>query len=108
MQFENENDAIPSAINMNRLRFPTWLSDCCCQNKGECDLNQSNVNSFVKSVARNNSKNNDDRHKIHKIFLINCFVFVITVVSKTAHGLVIAQITVNSLEKTLQLFRRNG
>ena len=32
--------------------------------------------SFVEWVA----KNNDDRHKIHEIFLINCFVFVITLV----------------------------
>ena len=43
----------------------------------------------------NNSKNNDDRHKTYKIFLVDCFVFVI--------ALVIAQIAANSLENTLQL-----
>ena len=31
---------------------------------------------FVKRVAKNNSWNNGDRHKIHQIFPINCFVFV--------------------------------
>ena len=51
----------------------TWWSDYCCQNKGECDLNQSNVDSFVKRVARNNSENNDDRHIIRKTFLIVLF-----------------------------------
>ena len=29
--------------------------------------------SFVERVAKNNSWNNGDRHKIHEIFLINCF-----------------------------------
>ena len=38
------------------------------QNKGECDLNQSNVDSFVERVAKNNSKNNGDRYKTYYIF----------------------------------------
>ena len=33
-------------------------------------------------MARNNNENNGDRHKIHEIFLINYFVFVITLVLK--------------------------
>ena len=44
----------------------------------ECDLNQSNVDSFVARVAKNNSRNNVDCHRIFKIFLINCFGTVIT------------------------------
>ena len=43
-------------------------------------LTQSKDGSFVERVARNNSRNNGDHHKIYEIFLINCFVFVITVV----------------------------
>ena len=42
--------------------------------KGKCSLNQSRVDPFVGRVAKNNS----DRHKIHEIFLTNCFVLVIT------------------------------
>ena len=49
-------------------------------NKGECNLNQSKDDSFVERVAKNNSSNNGDRHKIYEIFLINCFAFVITLV----------------------------
>ena len=45
-------------------------------NNEECNLSQSKDNSFVERVA----KNNGDRHKIHEIFLINCFVFVIALV----------------------------
>ena len=60
--------------------FHTWRSDCCYLNKGECNLNQSKDDSFVERVAKNNSWNNGDRHKIHEIFLINCFVFIITLV----------------------------
>ena len=44
-------------------------------NKGERNLNQSKDDSFVERVAKNNRWNNGDRHKIHMIFLINCFVF---------------------------------
>ena len=56
----------------------TWRSDYYDLNKGECNLNQSKYDSFVERVAKNNSWNNGDRHKIHEIFLSNCFVFVIT------------------------------
>ena len=35
------------------------------QNKGEYDLNQSNVESFVERVAKNNRENNSFSHKIH-------------------------------------------
>ena len=40
----------------------------------------SNVAPFVERMAKNNRRNNGNRNKIHKIFLLNCFVFVITVV----------------------------
>ena len=51
------------------LRHPviTWWSGYCHLNKGECDLNQSKDDSFVKWVAKNNNWNNGDRHKIHEI-----------------------------------------
>ena len=55
-------------------------------NKGECNLpgnlNQSKDDFFVERVVKNNSWNNGDRHKIHEIFSINCFVSVITLVWK--------------------------
>ena len=54
----------------------TWWSGYCYLNKGECDLNQSKDDSFVERVAKINSRNNGVRHKIHYIFLVNCFVFV--------------------------------
>ena len=60
----------------------TWRSGYCYLNKGECNLNQSKDGSFVERVPKNNSWNNGDRHKIHEIFIINCFVFVITLVWK--------------------------
>ena len=63
----------------------TWRSGYCYL-KGECNLNQSKDCSFVERVARNNSWNNGDRHKIYEIFPINCFVFVITLVWKTVHS----------------------
>ena len=54
----------------------TWWSAYCDLNKGECDLNESKDDSFVKRVAKNNNWNNGDRHKIHEIFLIDCFAFL--------------------------------
>ena len=63
----------------------SWWSGSCYLNKGECDLNQSKDDSFVKQVAKNNNWNNGDRQKIHEIFLINCFVFVIILVWQTVH-----------------------
>ena len=81
----------------------TWWSDYCYQNKGELSLNQSNFNSSVKRVAKNNSKNNGGRHKIHKIFMMHCILLAITLVWKTVHPLAMAQITAYLLEKTLQL-----
>ena len=53
------------------------LSGYCSQKKGECNLNQSNVDSFAGRVAKNNSKNNGDCHKIHKVFPTYCFVLVV-------------------------------
>ena len=50
----------------------SWWSGYFYLNKGECDLNQSKDDSFVKRVVRNNNQNNGDGHKIHEIFLINC------------------------------------
>ena len=35
--------------------------------------NQSNLDSFVKRAAKNNSKNNGYRHKIHQIFMMKLF-----------------------------------
>ena len=40
--------------------------------KKECDFDQSIVDSFVERVAKNNSRNNGDRHEILKVFLKNC------------------------------------
>ena len=53
-----------------------WWSGHSHQDKGEGDLNQSNADSFVKREALNNNRNNGDC----EIFLINCFVLVITLV----------------------------
>ena len=53
----------------------TWWYGYCDSNKGECDLNQSKDDSFVKRVAKNNNWNNGDHHKIHEISLINFFCF---------------------------------
>ena len=55
------------------LKTNTWWSGYCDPNKGECDLSQSKNGAFVKRVAKNNSWNNGDRHKIHEIFLIVLF-----------------------------------
>ena len=78
----------------------TWWSGYCYE--GECNLNQSKHDSFVERVAKNNSWNNGDRHKIHEIFLINCFVSVITLLCKTVHGSAMTQIKAHVMEKALQ------
>ena len=89
--------------NGTSLNNSCW-SGYCNRNKGECDLNQSNVGSFVEGVAKNNSRNNGYRHKIHKIFLIDCFALVITLVWKAVHSSAISQVTAKLLKKnTLQL-----
>ena len=82
---------------------PSWWSGYCYLNKGECNLNQSKDDSFVERVAKNNSWNNGDRHKIHEIFLISCFVFIITLVWKTVHSSAMTQIKAHLMEKTMQL-----
>ena len=84
-------------------RTTSWRSGYCYLNKGECNLNQSKHDSFVERVAKNNSWNNRDRHKIHEIFLINCFVFVITPVWKTVRNSAMTQTKAHLMEKTLQL-----
>ena len=71
-------------------------SDHYYQNKGEYDLNQSNVESFVERVAKNNRENNSFSHKIH-------YIFFISLVSGTVHSSAIAQIIANLMEKTLKL-----
>ena len=76
----------------------TWRSDYCYINKRECNLNQSKDDSFVERVSKNNSWNNGDRHKIHEIFLINCLVFVITLVWRTVHSSAMTQIKVHLME----------
>ena len=35
-------------------------------------------------MAKDNSENNEDRHKIHTVFPTNFFVFVVTLVSKNS------------------------
>ena len=70
-----------------------WRSGYCDLNKGECDFNQSKDDSFVKRVVKNNNWNNGDRHKIHEIFLINCFLFVIIIVWQKVHSSAMTQIT---------------
>ena len=67
-------------VNKILWRFPLNLLLVMIETKGECNLNQSKDDSFVERVAKNNSWNNGDRHRIHEIFPINCFVFVITLV----------------------------
>ena len=44
--------------------------------------NQSNFGSFIERVASDISRNNGDRHRVSKIFLISCFIRVITLVEK--------------------------
>ena len=78
-------------------------SGYCYLNKGECNLNQSKDYFFVERVAKNNSWNNDNHHKIHEIFLINCFVSIITPVWKTVYSSAMTQIKAHLMEKTLQL-----
>ena len=80
-----------------------WWSGYCYQNKEECDLRQSVVDTFVERVDKNNSGNSGDRHRISKIFLINCFILIITLVLKTVRSSAIAHIAANFLEKALQL-----
>ena len=77
----------------------TSRSDYCYLNKGECNLNQLKDDSFVERLAKNNNWNNGDRHKIHEIFLVNCFVFVITLVWKTVHSSAMTQIKAHLMEK---------
>ena len=60
-----------------------------------------NDNSFVERVAKNNSWNNGDRHKLHEIFLINCFVFIIILVWKPVQSSAMTQIKARLMEKTL-------
>ena len=63
-----------------RHQETAWQSGYCYVNKEECNLNQLKDNTFVERVAKNNSRNNSDHHKIHEIFLIYCFIFVIALV----------------------------
>ena len=84
------------------MQVTTWWSGCCYLNKRECDSNQSKVDSFVERVAKNNSWNNGDRHKLYEIFLINCFVPVKTLVWQIVHSWAMTQITADLMKKTLQ------
>ena len=61
---------------------------------------------FVERVAKNNSWNNGDRHKIREIFPISCFVFVITPVWETVLSSAMTQIKAHLMEKTLHLIVR--
>ena len=84
-------------VNLYRVAT-TWRSGCCYLNKGECNLNQSKDGSFVERVAKNNSLNNGDRHKIQEIFLINCFVCNFSLKNSA-----MTQIKAHLMEKTWQL-----
>ena len=86
-----------------KFRTWSWRSGHCYLNKAECNLNQSKDDSFVERVAKSDSWNNGDRHKINEIFVINCFVFVITLVWRTVHRSAMTQTAANLMEKTLQL-----
>ena len=55
----------------------SWGSGCSYYNKQSRDLDQSKVSFFVEPLAKNNSKNNGDRQKLHKIFATNYSVCVI-------------------------------
>ena len=82
----------------------TWWSGYCYWNKRECGLNQSRVDSFVGRVAKNNSQNDSDRHKIHEIFLANCLVLVITLLWQIVHSSLMTQTLANLMENKLWLF----
>ena len=94
-----------SARTANKIRLQffscsaAWWSDYYYLNKGQCNLNQSKDDSFVEQVAKNNSWNNDDRHKTHEIVLINCSVFIITPIWKTVHSSAMTQIKAHLMEK---------
>ena len=47
-------------ISSEAGKLLSWWSGYYSQNKGEYELNQSNVNSFVEWMAKNNSMHNDD------------------------------------------------
>ena len=89
-----------TSVKSNKLSL---RSGYCYLHKGECNWNQSKDDSFVERVAKNNSWNNAYRRKIHEIFLISCFVYVITLVWKTVHSSAMTQIKAHVMEKTLQL-----
>ena len=76
----------------------TWRSGYCYLNKGECNVNQSKDDS--EQVAKNNSWNNGDRHKIREIFP-NYFVFVITPVWRTVHSSAVTQIKTYLMEENI-------
>ena len=47
---------LPHLPSMQLLKgIKTWRSGYCYLNKGECDLNQSKYDSFVKRMAKNNN-----------------------------------------------------
>ena len=48
--------------------------------KGERDLDQSHVDSLVFRVAKNNSGDDCNHHRIAKSFLTNYFVLAVTLV----------------------------
>ena len=43
-------------MELGRLFLPSVLIGYCYQDKGECNLNQSNVDPFVERVAKDNSE----------------------------------------------------
>ena len=81
---------------LNHSNLAIWLQ---LFKQRKCNLNQSKDDSFVERVAKNNSWNNGDRHNIHEILLINCFVFVITLDWKRVHSSTMTQIKAHLMEK---------
>ena len=65
------NETVIRAINA--ILAATWWTGFCYLNKREWNLNQSKYGSFVERVAKNNSWNNGDSHKMHAISL---FIFL--------------------------------
>ena len=50
-----------------------WCFGYCYQNK-KTGFRSIKTKVFIEQMAKNNSVNNGDRYRIHKIFQMNCFV----------------------------------
>ena len=98
LMYQSKRTVTLNMVELDSLMCsPTWWSDYCDLNEEEYNLNQSKDGSFVKRMIKNNSWNNGDCPKIHEIFLINCFVFVIILVWQTVHSSAMTQITTKGM-----------